>query len=61
MYIFSIIYVAFQVLMVVGRKMTAFWDIVLCNLVGVGQRFRGAYCLHHQGDDHHDDERSMHL
>jgi hypothetical protein len=29
-------------------KIRAFWDIVLCSL-GVDRRFRGAYCLHHQG------------
>jgi hypothetical protein len=32
-------------------NMTVFWDAALCNLVGVYQCFRGAYCLHHQGDD----------
>jgi hypothetical protein len=31
-------------------KMRAFWDIVLCSLFGVDRHFRGAYCLHHQGD-----------
>jgi hypothetical protein len=31
-------------------KTRAFWDIVPCS-VGVDRRFRGAYCLHHQGDD----------
>jgi hypothetical protein len=30
--------------------MTAFWDIALCSLFGVDRRFRGEYCLHHQGD-----------
>jgi hypothetical protein len=28
-----------------------FWDVALCHLVVVDRRFRGAYCLHHQGDD----------
>jgi hypothetical protein len=28
-------------------KKTAFWD----SLAGVDRRFRGAYCLHRQGDD----------
>jgi hypothetical protein len=32
-------------------KMMAFWDIALCGLFEVNRRFRGAYCLHHQGDD----------
>jgi hypothetical protein len=26
-----------------------FWDVAPCSLVQVYQRFRGAYCLHHQG------------
>jgi hypothetical protein len=30
-------------------KMTGFWDVVLCSLVEVYRRFRGAYYLHHQG------------
>jgi hypothetical protein len=29
-------------------KMTVFWDVAPCNLVEIGGRFRGAYCLHHQ-------------
>jgi hypothetical protein len=32
-------------------KMTAFWDIAPCSLIEVDRHFRGAYCLHHQGDD----------
>jgi hypothetical protein len=31
-------------------KMTARWDIALCNLVEEKQRFKDAYCFHHQGD-----------
>jgi hypothetical protein len=31
-------------------KITAFWDIAP-YILEVDQRFRGAYCLHHQGDD----------
>jgi hypothetical protein len=27
-------------------KIRALWDIVLCSLVGVDQRFRDAFCLH---------------
>jgi hypothetical protein len=32
-------------------KVTVFWDDVPCSLVETGRRFRGAYCLHHQGND----------
>jgi hypothetical protein len=28
-----------------------FWDAASCSLVEVYQRFKSAYCLHHQGDD----------
>jgi len=31
-------------------KMTVFWDIALCCLVEIERRFRGAYCLQHEGD-----------
>jgi hypothetical protein len=41
----------FQVLMVASVKMIAFWDIAPCSLVVVDQRFSGAQCLHHQGND----------
>jgi hypothetical protein len=34
-------------------KMTVFWDVSPCSLVEVYRRFRGAYCLHHQGAHHH--------
>jgi hypothetical protein len=34
-----------------NMNMTAIWDIAPCSLVEVVQHFRGAYCLHHQGDD----------
>jgi hypothetical protein len=37
-------YSRFQVLMAVGMKMTAFWDITPCSLVEVDRRFRGVYC-----------------
>jgi hypothetical protein len=42
--------VRFQVLTAAATKMTALWDIVLCSLVEVDQRFRGVYCLHRQRD-----------
>jgi hypothetical protein len=31
-------------------KMTTFWSIDPCGLVEVDRRFRGNYCLYHQGD-----------
>jgi hypothetical protein len=40
--------VRFQVLMVVGVKITDFWDVAPCILVEVYGCFRGACCLHHQ-------------
>lgn len=43
--------VRFQVLGVASMNMIAFWDIMLCSLVEVDQRFRSAYCLLHQGPD----------
>jgi hypothetical protein len=30
-------------------KMAAFWVVAPCRLVRVYRRFRGMYCLHHQG------------
>jgi hypothetical protein len=29
---------------------TVFWDVAPCHLVEVYRHFRGAFCLHHQGD-----------
>jgi hypothetical protein len=49
--------VRFQALMVASMKVSAFWDTELRILIEVGQHFRRAYCLHHQGDDW----GSMHL
>jgi hypothetical protein len=37
--------VRFQVLTATNMQMT---DVALCNLTGVDQHFRGAYCFHHQ-------------
>jgi len=31
---------------------TAFWDVAPCSLVEVERRFKSAYWLHHQSDDH---------
>jgi hypothetical protein len=30
--------------------MSIFWDVAPCSLVEIDRCFRGAYCLHHQGD-----------
>jgi hypothetical protein len=51
----------FQVLTASSMKMTVVWDVVPCSLVEVEQRFRGARCLHHQGDDDPNDGGSKHL
>jgi hypothetical protein len=32
-------------------KMEVFWVVAPCGQVWVYQRFRGLYCLHHQGDE----------
>jgi hypothetical protein len=50
-------FVRFQVPTSVSMKVTAFRDTVLCSFTKVERCFRGAYCLHHQGDD----AGSMHL
>jgi hypothetical protein len=39
----------FQVLTAVTLKIGALWATAPCSL-GVDRRYRGAYCLHHQGD-----------
>jgi hypothetical protein len=33
--------------------MTILWDVARCSLVETDRRFRGAHCLHHQGDRRH--------
>jgi hypothetical protein len=38
--------------------MVAFWDVAPCSLVDIDERFRGAYCLHHQD---HTSETSVRL
>jgi hypothetical protein len=45
------IFVRFQVLTAVSMKMIAYWNIAPCSLVVEDLRFRGSYCLHHQGDE----------
>jgi len=44
-------FMIFQVLTAASMNMTAFCNIAPCSLVEVDRRFRGYYCLHHQGDD----------
>jgi hypothetical protein len=39
--------------------MTVFWDVAACSLVEIGQRFKGACCLHHQGD--HRPDSHLHI
>jgi hypothetical protein len=41
-------FMRFQVVTAASLKMTDFWDIALCSLIGVDRRFRGAYLLRHQ-------------
>jgi hypothetical protein len=41
--------VRFQVLAAANIQMTVFWDIASCGVIEVDRRFRGVYCLHHQG------------
>jgi hypothetical protein len=31
--------------------MAVLWDVEPCSFVEIDWRFRGAYCLHHQGDE----------
>jgi hypothetical protein len=31
-------------------KLRVFWDVLPCSQIDVDRRFRGACCLHHQGD-----------
>jgi hypothetical protein len=52
--------VRFLVLSVAIMKVTAFWDTAPRRFV-VYRRSRGAYCLHHQGDDRPNGCRSNHL
>jgi hypothetical protein len=41
----------FQVVTAASMKMAVLWVVAPCSLVGVHGCFRGAWCLHHQGDD----------
>jgi hypothetical protein len=33
------------------QKMIISWDVAPCSRLEIDRRFRGAYCLHHQGDE----------
>jgi hypothetical protein len=35
-----------------SMKMAVLWDVAPRSLVEIDRRFRGAYCLHHQGDSY---------
>jgi hypothetical protein len=41
----------FQLLRAKSMKMAVFWDLARCILVDIDQCWRGADCLHHQGDE----------
>jgi hypothetical protein len=41
----------FQILAAASMKFRDVWDVSPCNHVKVDRRFRGAYCLHHQGKE----------
>jgi len=40
--------VRFQVLVATNMRMTVFCDVTPCRLLAADQRFRGAFCFHHQ-------------
>jgi hypothetical protein len=41
--------------------MAVFWVIAPCSPVEVYRRFRGPYCLHHQGDDNGSDDEGNNI
>jgi hypothetical protein len=43
--------VRYEVLTAANIKMAVFWVVAQCSLVEIYRRFRGAYCLRHQGDE----------
>jgi hypothetical protein len=53
--------VRFQVLTASSIKMAVFWVVAPCSLVKFYRHFRGACCLHHQGDEYLDDGGSKYL
>jgi hypothetical protein len=32
------------------KQIAVVWDVAPSNMVGTDRRFRGAYCLHYEGD-----------
>jgi hypothetical protein len=44
-------YVRFQVLTASSIKLRVIWNVAPCSHVEVDRHFRGAYCLHHQGNE----------
>jgi hypothetical protein len=41
----------FEVLTTSSVKMSLLWAVVPRRVINTNRRFRGAYCLHHKGDD----------
>jgi hypothetical protein len=41
----------FEVLTAASMKMAVFWVVAPCSLVEIYRRFRGACCIHIQGDE----------
>jgi hypothetical protein len=35
--------------MAASKKIAVIWDVVPCSLIEIDGRFRGSYCLSHQG------------
>jgi hypothetical protein len=44
-------FVRFQALTEASMNVAVFRDVAPCNLVDVDRCFKGAYCVHHQGDE----------
>jgi hypothetical protein len=44
------IFLTFHVLTAASMKLRIFWDVLPCFLLNIDRRFRGSYCLHHQGE-----------
>jgi hypothetical protein len=42
-------YIRFQVITLVTRKITVFWNLTLCSLLELCKSFDGSLCLHIQG------------